>query len=154
MRIFRRYRRQSSTGLKQDQWTDKAAGKIARLIMFVQTRFAVVMNRIVSKMSRRNLKIAVVCFCLLSWGFSVYTAMAPIFFLKNEVIDTGRIRIPEYANKGNNQAGIETTTISEDVYKNIQRYKHYMDSTSQAIRTGLLDSIKVIEEIYHSQKPK
>jgi hypothetical protein len=42
--------------------------------------------------------------------------------------------------------------VPDEMYQNIQEYKRYMDSLGEPIRPSLLDSIKILEEIYSQQK--
>lgn len=39
-----------------------------------------------------------------------------------------------------------------DIYEQIQDYKKYMDSIGQPIRPGMLDSMRILEEIYLQQQ--
>jgi hypothetical protein len=38
--------------------------------------------------------------------------------------------------------------LPEDIYREIQEYRYYMDSIGESIRPGLQDSMRVLEEIY------
>jgi hypothetical protein len=42
--------------------------------------------------------------------------------------------------------------MPEDIYRQIQEYRHYMDSTGQSIRPGLQDSMGMIEDMYLQQQ--
>ena len=38
--------------------------------------------------------------------------------------------------------------MPEDVYREIQQYRYYMDSIGEPIRPGLQDSMRILEELY------
>lgn len=139
---------------RTNSWTDKAAGKIAGFFLGVQKRFSDAMNRIVAKASTKKLKFGLVIFCLLSGGFSVYLIVSSIIRPGGPGIKVNKIDIPIREDQSVRKVADSANFISDAMYQNIQRYKRYMDSMGFSIRPGLLDSIKELEDIYHSQKIK
>ncbi len=149
-------RKNKKTKAPGEDWKDKAAGKIANVTIRLQTKFAHVMNKLVSTMPQKKLKIILIAFCLISGGFSIYLAANAIFGTtkKQPAIKVNPIHIPRHYDKTGSEINEPDNAIGDDLYREMQEYKHYMDSLGQTIRPGLLDSIKVLEQIYHSQKIK
>ncbi len=137
-----------------ENWTDKAAGKIAGAGIKLQTKFANLMNKQFSKIPQQRLKTVLVVFCLLSGGFSIYLAAHAVFGpdKKQVPVQVEQMHIPQHYNRSGSEVNETGNYVDETLYREIQEYKHYMDSLGQPIRPGLLDSIKVLEQIYHSQK--
>lgn len=146
-----RKRKKGSTAA--GNWTDKAAGRIAGAGIKLQTKFAEAMNKRTSKLSNQKLKIALVIFCLSSGGFSIYLAGNAIFSKdKNQpAIEVKPIHVPKHYDKTGSEINEPDNYISDELYHEIQEYKRYMDSLGNPIRPGLQDSIKLLEQIYHSQ---
>ncbi len=138
------------------KWTDKAATKIANAGIWLQTKFANTMNKNVSKIPARKLKTALIVFCLLGGGFSIYLISHAIFGAdkKQQPIEVKQMTSPKHFDKTGSEINEPENYISDEMYREIQEYKHDMDSLGQPIRPGLMDSIKILEQIYHSQKIK
>jgi hypothetical protein len=131
--------------IKDSPVTDKVAVKIAGGIISVQNKFSAGMNKLVWKVSLKKIKIAFVIFCLLSGGLSIYFFVTALAAPQNSIrID--KIKRPQYFDQTGNEG------IEQDIYKNIQDYKKMMDSIGEPIRPSLLDSIKMLEEIYLQQQ--
>jgi hypothetical protein len=141
---------------KNNLWTDKAANKIAKAVIWLQKKFAHVMNKQFSKMPQKKLKRILIVFCLLSGGFSIYLAASAIFGSekKQSAIRIDHLDIPAHLSKTGSEINEGDNMVSEELYRSIQQYKQYMDSTSQLIRSSLMDSIKLLEHIYTTQNFK
>ena len=150
--MFRK-RKSEETKTTGNGWTDKAAGKIAGAGIKLQTKFANTMNKLVSNIPGKRMKIILVVFCLLSGGFSIYLATNAIFGKekKQPVLEVKPINVPRHYDRTGGEINEPDNYISEDQYREIQEYKRYMDSLGQPIRPSLLDSIQILEQIYHSQ---
>lgn len=137
-----------------ENWTDRAAGKIAGAGIKLQTKFANVMNKQFSNIPPHKLKTVLVIFCLLSGGFSIYLAAHAVFGpeTKQVPVQVEQMHIPQHYNRSGSEVNEMGSYVDEILYREIQEYKRYMDSLGQPIRPGLLDSINVLEQIYHSQK--
>jgi hypothetical protein len=149
-------KKQNGKNISGNSWTDKAADKIADLTLKFQTRFSNALNKQLSKMSRRNIKLALISFCVISGGFSIYLVANAIFEqeLKQPVLEVKRIRTPRHFDKTGHEINEQDKYVSEELFREIQAYKRYMDSIRQTMRPGLQDSIQMLEQIYHSQKIK
>jgi len=124
---------------KENPLQDKVAGKIAAGILKMQGNLADRMNKM------RHLKILLIGFCFLSGSLSIYFFVAAIVAKPSGSIRIDRVRMPEHLKRSGDE-------MPEDIYRDIQEYKKYMDSIGEPIRPGLMDSIKVLEELYLSQK--
>lgn len=142
--------------VKEYGWTNLAAGKVAKLFIWLQTKFANVMNKQFSKMPHKKFKVIVIIFCICSGGFSVYLAAHAIFgpVKEQSQINVEQMNVPQHFNKTGSEVNKENYTVSKDLYENIQAYKKSMDSLGLPIRQTLMDSIKVLEDIYQSQNLK
>lgn len=137
-------------------WTDKAADKIAHACLGLQTNISKWMNKQISMLSNKSIKIGLILFSLVSGGFSIYLALNAILgdVKKQTVFEVKRINTLKHFDKTGTEIGERINYVSEQLYQELQLYKQYMDSTGQSIRKGLSDSIEVLEQIYHSQKIK
>lgn len=131
---------------------DKVAKGIAGFFIKVQIKFADSMNKRVSGISIKRMKFFLTLFCLFWGGLSVYFMANAVFGSKQPAIKVDQVKVLQHVNPHDdveikNQVDFET-------YLQIQDYKKYMDSTDQEIRPGLLDSMKVLEQIYLSQQKK
>lgn len=154
--MFGRRKRKIADKTSGENWTDKAAGKIAGAGIKLQTTFANTMNRLASNIPGRKLKVSLFAFCLISGGFSVYLAAHAIWGKAKEqpAIEVKPINIPRHYNKTGSEINEPENYIPEELYRDIQEYKRYMDSLGQPIRRGLMDSMQILEQIYHSQNIK
>jgi hypothetical protein len=123
---------------------EKVAGKIANAILRVQNMAATRMNRF------KYLKVLLISFCITSAGLSVYFFVDAITRKPKAKIKVDHIRSPRPAYETPEE--MYDQKIPGDIYQQIQDYKRYMDSTGEAIRPGLADSMKVLEEMYLQQQ--
>lgn len=149
-------KKQNRKNVSGNSWTDEAADKIADLCIKFQTRFTNTLNKQLSKMSRRKIIPALISFCVISGGFSIYLVANAIFEkeLKQPVLEVKRIRTPHHFDKTGSEINEQGKYVPEELFREIQTYKRYMDSSGQTMRPGLYDSIQMLEQIYHSQKIK
>ena len=128
-----------------------------------QRRWAILLNQQAEKYSKQSKQIFLVIFCVLFGGGSIYIMVRAI---ENP---SGRLRIermsfPRYATGSDTSSTFQPTVVlTEKQYRNIQRFKKYMDSLQTTTagklkydsiiktRPGLIDSIVFIEQIYRQQ---
>jgi hypothetical protein len=134
--------------MKPFNWTDKAATKIAGAFLTLQSKFARFMNKIAAVIPDNKRKLILISFCGIWGGLSIYLIGAAIFRpdQKQPIYTIEPIHSPEHFDKTGDI--ITKPTVDEDLYREIQVYKKYMDSTGQTIRPSLLDSINLLEELY------
>ncbi len=82
---------------------------------------------------------------------------------KPTLVQVQNINYPKYFEESG-EGSLSESIISKDQYARIHSFKNYMDSLASdavgkaiydsivANRPGLLDSIKLLEEVYHSQQ--
>ena len=131
---------------------DRAAKGIAGLFIKVQIKFADVMNQRVSNMPVKRMKILLFVFCGFGGGLSIYFIVSAILSKAKTTMNIEHVKIPRHISEPEEQS--VQSHVDFTTYQQIQRYKIYMDSTHQAIRPGLLDSMNVLEQIYLSQQQK
>ncbi len=129
---------------KENPLQDKVAGKIAGSMLRMQTLFALKMNKI------KDLKMFLVLFCLVSGGLSIYFFVDALVSTPTQTFKVDPIRMPQHFDKTGNE--VIDHVLPADIYEQIQDYKKYMDSTGQPIRQGMLDSMRILEEIYLQQQ--
>lgn len=135
---------------KETPLQDKVAGKIAGGLIKVQTKFSDGMNKLISTMTIKKVKIWLAAFCIVSGGLSVYFFVNALVSKPKQVFKIDNVHVPEHFDKSGDE--IMENPVPDEMYQNIQEYKRYMDSLGEPIRPSLLDSIKILEEIYSQQK--
>lgn len=122
---------------------DKIAATIAGRLLQLQTRFSNRMNGL------KNLKLFVILFCLLCGSLSIFFIAEAILATPKRQLSIDRIRILRHID----QPGDTVTGkfIPAETFQQLQDYRHYMDSIGETIRPGLLDSMRVLEELYLEQ---
>lgn len=145
---------------------DTVGTKIAKAIIKAQTEFAKRMNKKVSGVSMRKLKIGLAFFCLLSAGTSIYVALNAV--LENDKVNSSfkidQTSVPKHFDKTGDEARDVQNELNVELYHQIKTFKVYMDSLKRNAkaeydsiiisRPGLMDSIKMLEQIYLSQQIK
>jgi hypothetical protein len=122
---------------------DKVAGKLAATLLNVQVRVSNRMNRL------KNLKWLVILFCMLSGSLSIFFLAEALVSVPKKQLHIDRVRIPQHLHQPEDT--LIRPAIPADIIQQLQDYKRYMDSMGETIRPGLLDSMRVLEEIYSEQ---
>lgn len=144
--MFRRKRKVKNANPLQD----KVAGKVASLFFYLQNKFSEVMTKIVSRVNTKELKMALVIFCILSGGLSGYFLVDALVAKPKPAIKIDPIKMPEHFDRSGDE--VMENVLPEDIYREIQEYRRYMDSIGEPIRPGLQDSMRILEEIYLQQQ--
>lgn len=154
--IFKK--RKAKQSIMQPVW-QRWAATIARK----QRKWANYLNKKAGKYNKRSKQICLALFCLLAGGSSICIAIraveSPSGKLRGE-----KMSVPGYAMGSDTVSAFQPTAVlTEKQYRNIQRFKKYMDSlqTTKAgkvkydsiltSRPGLTDSIDFIEQVYQWQ---
>jgi hypothetical protein len=150
------FRRSKKLNREVNSWQDKAANKIAGTGIKLQQKFSTTMNKIFCSMPMKRVKIYFTLFCLVSGGYSVYLTAHSVFgsSKKATAIRVDNLNVPKHFDQKDNDPVTSKQTVTDKMYQEIQNYKRYMDSIGRPIRQSLLDSISLLEEIYHSQTNK
>ena len=149
--------------IKDGAWTDKAAEKIARSGLKVQSKFANGMGRLTGNMSTRNLKIALVIFCVVVGGYSAYIFGDALFSNEtNSTINVQKVTMPKHADQAGDENLLSNQYVDDITYRELVAFKKYMDSlkvTRYSLyesvmreRPGLMDSVQILIEAYKEYK--
>jgi hypothetical protein len=145
---------------------DKLATGIASAFLRVQRGFASFMNRKTEKLTMKGQKVFLIGVCLLFGGLSLYTLIAGLTSKNGRSIlqRPASIHVPKHFDRSGDEDSKSSIVITESEMDKIHRFERYMDSLSKTkngkiihdsildTRPGLMDSIKMIETIYQSQK--
>jgi len=128
-----------------------------------QRKWATYLNQKAGKCNKRSKQIYLALFCLFFGGSSIYIIIRAIDNPSGK-IRIEKVSFPKYAT---GREPISTfhpvPVLTEKQYRNIQRFKEYMDSlqTSKTgkvkfdsimkARPGLMDSVDFIEQVYRKQ---
>ena len=159
--LFRKRNRKSN----EHPLKDKAARGIAKFLLRMQTKFSEFMNTNTKNIPVKRLKIFLVAFCLFGGGFSIYLIAEAI--LKEDKQQTpikiDKVNVPKYYDQSGTDDLQTEQYVEEETFKGIQSFERYMDSLKQTesgrklhdsfliTRPGLMDSIRMLKEIYNSQ---
>jgi hypothetical protein len=137
--------------LDKYKWTDKAAVLVAGWLVALQRGFASALARRTAGFSKQRLKKWLLLFCCCWGGWSVYLTIRAIVQEKPVIkVDGDRVTFPIHLDDVD--AIDYGMVIDEETYRQIQHFRSstLFDSTVLA-RPGLLDSITLLEQFYHSQ---
>src|SRR5215831_7772988 len=151
---------------KDRRVSDKLAGSIANGFLKVQAGFASFMNKKTDRLTKSGQKILLAGTCMLFGGLSLYTLIGS-FRSRHDLPILQRptsVHVPRHFNHSGDENSRGQTIISESEIKKIHLFENYMDSLARtkqgkmihdsilSVRPGLMDSIKMIESIFESQK--
>lgn len=136
--------------IKENPIRDKVADKIAGGLLAVQTKFSDKMDKIFSTMKVKRIRLWLVLFCFISGGLSIYFFIDALVAKPKAAMKIDNVKMPQHFDKSGDE--IMENPVPDEMYRNIQEYKKYMDSIGEPIRPGLLDSITILEELYLSTK--
>ena len=164
--LFSNKKKQKVTG--KNEARDKIAKNSARYFILSQTKWAAWMQRKTERMSGKGKVMALILFCMLAGGNSIYIATSSFSGKQAPPFSVGSIKQPKYIQNPDDEKTRASVSISEEEYQRIHRFKLYMDSLAIAngpsgknlfdsittARPGLIDSILIIENRYQSQTKK
>lgn len=147
---------------------DQAAQGIARILLSVQTKFSDFMNTITKHISTGTMKILLVVFCLLGGAFSLYIIAEAILKSDNRQspLKIDQVDVPKHYHKAGDEELMSDQFVDEETFQKIESFENYMDSLPQTEtgkkihdsilinRPGLMDSVRMLREIYQSQTNK
>jgi hypothetical protein len=163
MKLFGRGKRKE---IKALPGRDKLAGRIVSMILKIQNGFAGLMSRATKNLSIAAMKWTLLLFTLTGSGLSIYFISLAISKKKNAVIKPDRLQVPQYYDRSGDPIIMPDLLILPEEHEEMRQFQHYMDSlrsskTGKLLydsiilnRPGLMDSIRVLEEIYQSQNKK
>lgn len=163
MRLFKRPKTKEE---RAQTGKDKLAKGIVALILKIQNGFARFMNKATKNMSASFLRWTLIIFTLTGSALSIYFIALAISKKKKEVIKIDRLRVPNYYDKNGEPVMAPDLIIVPKEHEEMERFQNYMDSLHESKtgsklydsilfnRPGLMDSVRMLEEIYHSQNKK
>jgi hypothetical protein len=86
----------------------------------------------------------------MSAGISSYLLIDSIVSKPKAKIRIDRIRTPRQNYEPDEE--MYDNKIPDEVYRQIQDYKKFADSTGEKIRPGLADSMRILEDMYLEQQ--
>lgn len=165
MWLFKK-RKQKESGAEETKVSDKVAGKIAGIGITMQSKFANGMNKIFEGVNAKRLKIVLGVFCICCGGYSIYLLARAIISpdKKQSTFKIDQMDVPKHFDKTGDEMIAPESNVDEETFYKIQQFKSYMDSLKQkksylydsiiTARPFLMDTVVMLEEIYHSQKQK
>ena len=135
---------------KENPLQDNLARKIAGGFVLLQTLFSNMMNKRFANMPARRLKVFLIAFCVFCGGLSLYFFVSAIVAKPRPAFKIDPIEVPQHFDRSGDE--VMENEIPEDVYRDIQEYRYYMDSIGEPIRPGLEDSMRLLEELYWQQQ--
>jgi hypothetical protein len=163
MWLFKKQKKKNEAG---NAVSDKVAGKIARAGIIAQSRFANGMNKMFTGMNVKRLKLSLIIFCIGCGGYSIYLFTDAIVnpAANQNIIKIEQAIVPKHFNKTGDETIAAENMVDEETFKQIQQFKHYLDSLKQnksylydsiiTARPLLMDTVLMLEQIYYSQKQK
>lgn len=159
MKFFKGHRTDVPEG---HAWQDNAAVKIYKMVHQVQISFASLMSKKLNHLTAKKRKTFFILLFILIGGLSAYQIVNGITsdFTTDNTMKIDKISFPKHDSKRN----IERIEITEKDYQSIASFKHYMDSLNKSLkgkyqydsilqaRPGLMDSVRMLEEMYLSQQ--
>ena len=144
---------------------DKVARGITKFLLRMQTKFSEFMNANTKNIPVKRLKIFLIAFCLFGGGFSLYLIAESIFKEDKQQpqIKIDKVNVPKYYHQRGSDELQTEQYMDEETFRGIESFERYMDSLKQTesgqklhdsiliIRPGLIDSIRMLKEIYNSQ---
>jgi len=148
----------------QPAMANMAAG-LNKKVIDCKIRFAAMLTKKTQNWSVRKWKLFLIIFCVVSAGISGYTIIDSLSGSKTAHDYTVLpFLVPKYSTKPDGLQKLPGYIISEREYDRLRQFDHYMDSIGNTqsgkptydsivkYRSGLLDSIRLIEQIYLSQR--
>jgi hypothetical protein len=128
-------------------WTDRPAAKLASMITKMQSYFVRTLQRCSANWSVRQWKVIIIIATIVSVTICTYLLIDAMMLSVNKqpVMEVKQMKMPVMIES-------KQQPVSEEMMRSIQNYKRSMDSMHANIPQGLLDSMKLVERIYHSQK--
>lgn len=128
-----------------DNIQEKAAGKVAGVILKLQRSFASVMHKVSASWKKQHQLIFLALVCIPFIYFSIEAIRKP-FQLKGNEKKTGVMVTPKMIPVE------DMPTVTKEEFRKIQELKKSLDSNIVRQRPGLMDSIALVEGLFYSQQ--
>lgn len=144
---------------------EKAAKGIAQFLLRTQSKFADVMSNQTKHIPSKKMKIILIAFCLLGGGVSLYLTLEAVLKPDREqpAFKIDPVSVPKHYDRSGDEELRSDQYGDKETYQQIESFEQYMDSlqgTATGIKTrdsilqarpGLMDSIRMLKEIYNYQ---
>ncbi|MEJ7737003.1 MAG: hypothetical protein WKF97_06215 [Chitinophagaceae bacterium] len=151
---------------RQNVVQDRIATGIFIRTIRIQERYAGLMQRKSEHLSMPVKKYLLIAFCFLSSAYSIYIIAESFGIQEQTSFSFQTIISPQHIGKAGNEIMNPNTLVTLKENQKVQRFLYYMDSLAQTSsgkkihyriltsRPGLMDSIRLIENMYHIQSLK
>jgi hypothetical protein len=142
---------------------DRIANSIGLKYIKVQVQCATFLQQKSERLSGKVKKLLLVMFLLLSCGYSLYLIIESFLIDKNKSFSITAIRFLKQTRNAVDENTQASEIFSEAEYERITRFRVHMDSLAKSAtgkmlydsilnkRPGLMDSIRVIHEMYKAK---
>ena len=162
--LFRK--RENTETTETSKSNDRILKQMVNTCLRLQNGWAQWMVRRTQHLSRKTLLLLLLTFTALAGGYSIYLIWQSFSGNQANAFSVTSIKKPGHVLQTGDAASQPDMIVSKADYQGIIRFRGYMDSLTRSPtgkatydsiilnRPGLLDSIRVIEEIYQSQTKK
>lgn len=149
-----------------NEFADKVAAGIVTKCIHVQEKWADYMQRKTNRLSIKAKKYSLVLFCTLSVGCSMYLIIGSFAGSATKDFNVASIHVPVHSTQTGEETSRSPLLITKKEFEKIERFRQYVDSLGGSaagmevrdsllsLRPGLMDSIRVIENLYQLQNSK
>ena len=143
---------------------DRMAANIVHHCIRWQSKWAAWMQHKAERLSNKGKTIVLLLFCLPAGSYNIYHTLSS--FSGKQLPPLTIFKQPKYTHPSGGEFSHAPAVIAEEEYREIQRFRQYMDSLDQtppgeklldslmANRPGLIDSVLLFENLYQSQIKK
>ncbi|WP_423147792.1 hypothetical protein [Rubrolithibacter danxiaensis] len=155
--------KKNRNAIGQKDVQDKIEGSILRECMRMQAGWAAWMQRKTERLSVKVKVVMLLLFCFFASTYSIYLISDSLLGKYTLSFEIASIKKPGYAQLPGDENTKASIVINEDAYQKIHHFKAYLDNLSNSPlgkerydsivkhNPDLMDSIKLIENIYQSQ---
>ncbi len=156
MRLFNKH------NVVASPWKDKVAKSIAGFIVKMNSGFAKYMNRCSAGLPSSTMKVILIVFLSIGTSLSFYFIVAALIKVEpSKSIKIDRISLPRNVEINADEKIQQGVLITHQEFQELERFTNYMDSLQKSEdksydsillnRPGLMDSVKVLKQIYEQQ---
>lgn len=123
------------------------------------------MNNQTKNIPSKKMKILLVVFCLIGGGFSLYLTLEAVLKPDREqpAFKIDPVSVPKHYDRSGDEELRSDQYVDKETYQQIEVFEQYMDSLQRSTteikardsilqaRPGLMDSIRMLKEIYNYQ---
>jgi hypothetical protein len=157
---FKATQEQLHPGTAQDRLASGVAAKCKKM----QLQWANYLQRETEHVSGKAKRFGLFLFCLLAGSYCGFLAFDSFIDSESKPFPVTNIKVPAHAGKAREEA--VQPLVTKEMYQRVQRFRGFIDSLCGTAkgrmardsilhsRPGLLDSILVIEHLFHAQSSK